>query len=44
MKNNDKSFAYYFGQAISGVFIACLAACLCGIMIALTIGFLKLIF
>ena len=43
MKDN-KNFMHLLGQTLATVVITCIAACLCGIVIAFTLGFLSLIF
>lgn len=44
MKNDNKNFGYYAGQALALIIAACIVACLGGICIALTLKFLGWLF
>lgn len=42
--NENKKIAYIIGQVVALIAIGCIATCLCGIAVALTLKFLALIF
>lgn len=44
MNKNNKTFAYIVGQVLGAIFVTCIGLCLGGILLALTIKFLLLIF
>lgn len=42
--NDNKKFTYIMGQALGTILATCVAICLGGIVVALTVKFLTLIF